>query len=413
MPSGPGVYLFSDSDAKIIYVGKAVNLKRRVSSYFQNPDHHLPKTRALVHDIRRIDHLVVSGEVEALLLESRLIKKFRPFYNLSSKDDKSPYYIHLTGDKFPRPVINHLSSASLAGPFLNRHIPFEILKYFRRISPYCQTGGLARKPCLYSHLGLCRPCPSPASSVTPEIIARYQDNITRLKKLLKIQFKSVIRQLQKDMGLLSAARDYEGAAIARDRLQWLSAISSVRITPDEYLSNPNLISDRNEQKVSALLSALAPHLSLPPADLSRFRIEAYDISHLSGLSAAGAMVVSIGGDINPGQFRHFTIRQAQTSDDVSMLKEVLTRRLRRNDWPVADLIVLDGGKPQLSVHELFPRMISLAKANEIIFIPVPSGFVELSLPRNHPGLQLLQSLRDEAHRFSRRLHHLHRRYNIN
>ena len=413
LPTGPGVYLFADSAGKITYVGKAVNLKRRVSSYFQNPQKHLPKTQALVRKINRIDYLSVSGEVESLLLESRLIKKFRPFYNLISKDDKSPYYIHLTREIFPQPVINHHSVNSLAGPFLNRRIPFQILKYFRRISPYCQTGGHARKPCLYSHLGLCHPCPSPASAVTPEIIFQYQKNISRLKKLFKIQFKTVIRQLQKDMRELSASQDYERAALVRNRLQLLSAISSVRITTEEYLSNPNLIADQNENKVSALLTVLAPFLSIADSDLSAFRIEAYDVSHLSGKSPAGAMVVSVGGDTNPSQYRHFTIRSAKTSDDISMLKEVLTRRLRRTDWPIPGLIVLDGGKSQLSLHNLFSPMISLAKKDEIIYIPVSSGFSELSLPKNHPGLQLLQSLRDEAHRFSRRLHHLHRRYNIN
>lgn len=182
-------------------------------------------------------------------------------------------------------------------------------------------------------------------------------------------------------------QDFETAAALRDLMHR-------PIPPEEYFVNPNLTSDLRQQSLDSLRTIV---------NNSLHRIEMYDIAHLSGTAATGAMTVAINGEITPKHYRHFTIN-LPSRDDVSMLKEVLTRRLKRTDWNQPDLIVLDGGKSQLSIVNWSIPTIALAKKEEIIYTPNP-----IKLPHNHPGLQLLQRLRDEAHRFSRSLHHKHRK----
>ena len=339
--------------------------------------------------IASVDYIEVLSEIEALLLESKLIKKWLPPYNIASRDDKSPYYIHVTKEKWPKPVVNHVSTGALAGPFLSGWVAKQILKYFRRIAPFCTAPRRVGRPCLYSHLGLCQPCPNDPAT-RPE---DYLTNISRLRHLLRGQFTQVMRQAVKN-------QDFEIAAALRDLLHQ-------PISPEEYLVNPNLVADKRQE---ALL-ALKKDLHLWPLD----RIEMYDVANLAGTAATAAMTVAIDGEINSGNFRHFTIRTHPPDggpDDVAMMKEVLTRRLKRTDWPLPNLIVLDGGKSQLSIAKTeriqsYP-VIALAKKEEVITLRQAQGFAEIKLDRDNPGLQLLQHLRDEAHRFSRRLHHKHR-----
>lgn len=382
LPLSPGVYIFKNSSGAIIYVGKAKNLRQRVRSYFQPPIKLGPKTSQLVSQITSLEHIEVSSEIEALLLESRLIKKFQPQYNLISKDDKSPYYIHITSEKFPRPVINHISQKAITGPFLNSYIARQILSSFRRVAPFCTAKNPSR-PCLYSHLGLCHPCPGDPHTT----VSGYKSNIVRLKKLLKGEFKQVMRQAVKIL-------DFETAAALRNLLQ-------KPISPEEYVANPNLTADRRQESLDSLQKVLE-HCGLSVERLQR--IEMYDVANLSGTSATAAMTVAVNGQIIPQLYRHFTIH-SPGPNDVAMLKETLTRRLK-TDWPRPDLIVLDGGLSQLSIISWNIPTIALAKHDEVIY--TLSG-QSLKLDRRHPGLQLLQRLRDEAHRFSRRLHHQHRR----
>ena len=177
--------------------------------------------------------------------------------------------------------------------------------------------------------------------------------------------------------------------------------------------NPNLIDDRRKEAITELQKILKPFIE-NLGNLSR--IEAYDISHLSGNQAAGAMVVSENGYLKPGEYRHFNIKYSQSDSDTAMVNEVIARRLNRGDWSKPDLILLDGGIPQLSSVMAIksvnlPPFISLAKQFETIIIPVNGAFKEIKLQKDNPGLQLLMHLRDEAHRFCRRLHH-HRRAKI-
>lgn len=348
-----------------------------------------------------IEYIEVGSETEALLLESRLIKKFRPFYNIASKDDKSPYYIHLTREEFPRPILNHDPSGASAGPFLNSLIPRRILKQFRRIAPYCIAPRPVKRPCFYSHLGLCDPCPAYGNS------AAYRKNIARLKKLIGGNFSAVKKQLYSEMQSASKSAQYENAAKIRDQLSALDYLLTQPILPEEYLANPNLVSDRRQSALDSLTNLLKAYF---PQLNTLNRIEMYDMAHLSGTSATGAMVVAINGEVNSAHYRHFTVKNLKGNSDVDSMKEVLTRRLSRDDWQLPDLLILDGGVPQLSAVSPLTHipLISLAKRNETLMVPQQGQYLEINLDKGDPGLQLIQRLRDEAHRFSRRLHHKHR-----
>lgn len=413
LPLKPGIYIFKNTAGEILYVGKAKSLRVRVRSYFVSSSKLGPKTAILVSQIAALDHIEVTSEVEALLLESRLIKKFRPPFNILSKDDKSPYYIHITKEPYPKPIITHQSAGSAAGPFLSAFLAKRLLKNFRRVAPYCIAPRPVKRPCFYSHLGVCDPCPG--GITTPSQRLAYRKNISRLRRLLSGKFTTVAAELRRTMSDSAKKQDYEAAAEARDHLQALAYLLQLSIRPEEYLVNPNLASDLRHQAITGLAAALAAHL--PPNSISQApdRIEFFDIAHLRGDSATAAMTVAITGDLTSSQYRHFTIKTAQTDSDVDMMAEVLSRRLKRSDWPRPDLIVLDGGIPQLSIlkddvlkNTTWPPVIALAKREETIVIPTNSRPLLLRLPLDHPGLRLLVRLRDEAHRFSRRLHHKHR-----
>lgn len=366
-------------------MGKANNLRSRIRSYFA-PVQLGPKTTTLVSQINSIDHISVQSELEALLLESRLIKKFLPQYNIASRDDKSPYHIHITREPYPKPVINHESKGAIAGPFLNRLIPSRILHRLRRITPFCTAPRPVKRPCLYSHMGLCNPCPTTGNQ------PGYLQNISRLKKLLHGRFSSVKSELTHQMKSASETQNYEKAAEIKKSLDSLEYLLNAPIRPDEYIVNPNLLSDRHHEAIESLKQVLPGKLH---------RIEFFDNAHLAGTHPTSAMTVAIDGEVTPRNYRHFTLH---VSDDVSMMKEVLSRRLK-TDWPKPDLIVLDGGMPQLSIVTWSIPTIALAKKEEIIYFPNGQN---INLPKDHPGLLLLMRLRDEAHRFSRRLHHKHR-----
>ena len=401
LPLKPGVYIFKDPPGQVLYVGKAKNLKNRVRSYFQPLERLGPKTSRLVGLINSVEIIEVGSEIEALLLESRLIKRFRPPYNIAGLDDKSPYYIHLTREQYPRPVINHESLNALVGPFLNSRIPRSILRSFRSVAPYCIAPRPVRRPCFYSHLGLCTPCPGNKNMSATQ----YRRNIGYLRRLLNGNFSSVEKSLSAHMNDASRFYDFESAARLRDRLAALSYLRQMPVSPDDYLINPNLTADKRQSALDALKSALS---------VNELRtIEMYDVAHLSGVSATAAMTVAVDGETDPRRYRHFTIKSPRTDSDVDMMREVLIRRLRRSDWPLPDLIVLDGGKPQLSIlksqiSDFNIPIIALAKRDEILVFPTADGFRELKLDKSDPGLLLLVRLRDEAHRFSRRLHHKHR-----
>lgn len=395
IPSSPGVYIYKNSDNKIIYVGKAVNLKKRVTQYFQRDDALGPKTLQLVSNIAKIDYQVVGSEIEALILESSLIKQYRPKYNSQLKDDKSYIYITISKDKIPliKPAFKSTlnSKSTFFGPFPDSSAVKNLLKTIRTIFPFYSFHHGSKK-CLYCHLGLC-PGPNPD-------IKEYKKNIFRIKNILNGNFSRLISKLTKEMNSFSKSQNFEMAKVRRDQINALNYITSGWRNISNLYQKVNLEDDQTGKALNDLKIILSPYL---PKLKNINRIEAYDISNLGSKYFVGSMVVFQNGNIDKNQYRKFKIYSKTTPDDQFMIKEIIYRRLKHPEWQIPDLILVDGGKPQVSaavsVAKSIP-IIGLAKKQEIIIINTGNNWVEINLIKNSSSLQLLQNLRDESHRFA-------------
>lgn len=397
IPSTPGVYIYKNSQNKIIYIGKAVNLKKRVSQYFQNDQALGYKTSKLVSEIADITFHVVGSEIEALVLESSLIKQYRPKFNSQLKDDKSYIYITITKDKLPLVKPAYKSTLNkddlFFGPFPDSSSVKSLLKTIRRIFPYYSKSH-GNKNCLYCHLGLC-------PGVDPNI-KEYRATISKIKKILNGNFKKLVRDLTSEMNNFSKTENFEIAKIKRDQIASINYVISGWRNLNNLYQNIDLKEDRYQKAISELKLTLSPYfLHLKRLD----RIEAYDISNLGSKYFVGAMTVFQNGKLDSSKYRQFKIYSKITPDDQFMIKEIIYRRLKHPEWGIPDLILVDGGKPQVSaasaVNKNIP-IIGLAKKQETIIIKTNNNWVEINLPKNSPSLQLLQQLRDEAHRFSNR-----------
>lgn len=403
IPTNPGVYIYRNVAGEIIYVGKAINLKKRVSQYFQRDDALGPKTASLVSQIASIETKVVDSEIQALILEASLIKKHKPKFNSLLKDDRSYTYICISKELIPRVFSARFSELKpndiIYGPFPNGSAVNSLFKTLRRIFPYRSQINHPKKLCLYCHLGLC-PGPNPEPRA-------YRQNIGKLKKVLSGKITSLQRQLQKEMKLASKLEKYESALQIRYQLESINYIVSGWSALSKFYDHVDLPEDRQSSAIQELLTTLKPYLNLKKID----RIECYDISQLGHKHFVGAMTVYLNGKIDKSQYRKFKIQTKATPDDQYMLKEVVYRRLQHPEWGTPDLIVVDGGKPQVSaVNSLLTTdelkteicIIGLAKKFETLVIKLGAEFVEINLPQNSNALNLLKSLRDEAHRFANR-----------
>ncbi len=409
LPEKPGVYLYHDAGNKIIYVGKAINLKNRVRSYFQSPDKLGPKTAALVANIERIEYWEVDSEIEALLLEAELIKLHKPRYNIILKDDKSYLYIKIsTNEEIPRISTarrENIEGVTYFGPFPSAQTAKNVLKTIRRVFPYCSCspGQNTQKACFYNHINL---CPAPrAGLVSPEA---YKDQyIKQITLFLSGKKKLVIKEIEKEMNTAAKDLRFEDASKLKKKLDDLIYITQSVRKPADYIENPNLVEDQRIKVLEELQAHINKYINLPTLPN---RIECYDISNIQGKEAVGAMVVFTNAQPDKGEYRKFKIRTKDTPDDFTMMSEMLRRRLN-NDWELPDLIVIDGGKGQLQaaldtlkeVGATIPA-ISLAKRLEEIYFKVEGDFEKILLPRNSKPLQLLQHMRDEAHRFGITFH---------
>jgi excinuclease ABC subunit C len=402
IPNSPGVYIYKDKSGKIIYIGKAVNLKKRVSQYFQS-DHALGyKTSRLVSQIADISFYTVDSEIEALVLESSLIKQYRPKFNSQLKDDKSYIYITITKDKFPLIKPSFKSTLNkdniFFGPFPDSRSVKSLLKTIRHIFPY-YTKKHDSKKCLYCHIGLC-PGPNPN-------LKEYRSNISKIKKIFNGHFHKLISQLTKEMNFFSKAENFEMAKVRRDQINSLNYIISGWQNLSHLYQDINFKEDKFQKATDQLVLTLSANFS----KLKKInRIEAYDISNLGSKVFVGAMTVYQNDKIDTSKYRQFKINSKITPDDQFMIKEIIYRRLKHPEWGIPDLIVVDGGKPQVSAaiqavemhnQQIFP-IIGLAKKLETIIIKNGDTWEEINLPKNSPALQLLQQLRNEAHRFSNR-----------
>jgi excinuclease ABC subunit C len=417
IPEIPGIYIFRGKNCEILYIGKAKNLKRRVSSYFQNKKSIDFKTIKLVTLIHSIKIIQVNFEFEALLLEAKLIKKYKPKYNVIWKDDKHYIYIKITKEDFPRVLLSRKvddNSSLYFGPFPSTRIVRDIIVNIRNIIPFCNQKPEIERPCFYTHLGLCDPCPSKIRKLSDKEYfnqkTKYRNNIIQIKYLLSGNTSKVKHYITSQMEIYAQNLLFEKAAMFRNKLQNLDYLTSHFSPTESFIENPYLASQRlkNEQKeLTNILNKYFTHLKLLK------RIECYDISNIFGKYAVGSLVTFVDGYPQKNYYRRFKIKMPDQINDFAMLSEILSRRLKHLEWPIPDLFVVDGGKPQLiafkkimNISQTKVPYIGLAKEEEKLIIPILNNFITLKLPNHSPALHLIQRIRDEAHRFAHKYHTL-------
>ncbi|HVZ11791.1 MAG TPA: GIY-YIG nuclease family protein [Patescibacteria group bacterium] len=417
LPNKPGVYFFKNIDGKVIYIGKAKDLRRRVSNYFSNRALDA-KTLRMVSEAAALEHIVVASEVEAFLLESSLIKKYKPFFNILMTDDKSYTMLEIAKSPMPYVVLARRQDnkdSEYFGPFTSVSDLKIVLRLLRRIFPYHSVKNHPPKRCLYYHLGLC-----PCATAYPANLSEYKKNINRLIKFFEGDKENVIKTLLKEQKEFVDREEFEEAGQIQKQIDRINYITQENYDPFHYEEKPDAYFERIKNEVSSLSEILTKY-GLDVGDLSR--IECYDISNFSGKNATGSMVVFTNGDIDKSQYRRFKIKFKKTPDDFEMHREVARRRAKRDDWNKPNLMVIDGGKGQVSsVLQAHAEMnyhvpvIGLAKREETIVIPIKTGlgldFLEVKLLSSTPGVNLLRRIRDEAHRFAITYHRLLRKKEI-
>ena len=526
LPELPGCYIYYNKDNEIIYVGKAKILKRRVKSYF-NKKHDSVKVQVLVSQIDRLEYIITNTEVEALILESHLIKKHKPRYNILLKDDKKYPYFLVTDEDFPRISVVRKKNINpekgrYYGPYTDVRAMYSTLDFLKKIFPLkqCKTPKFKDRPCLYYQIGRCMaPCQNLVTSeeyknivhqaelflagkqtelmkqlmeqiqkysdtLQFEKAARLRDSYLDLKKTLEKQKvvyentklnEDVISLMTEDgifaivilmvrEGRLIDKKDFVYEVEEEDRTEFFATFfkeyySTLSLEfPDKVISNEleavgekalyeewleilagkkvkisygksaqgkelQSLADKNAKVV--LDNAKIAKMSKIRDDFNEIgsylaeklrlknfphRIECYDISHIQGTNTVASMVTFINGLSKKSEYKKFKIKTTEGKpDDFLSMKEVLTRRLSHlgeKNWDKPDLMIIDGGKGQLSsVMEIIKELgvegidvVSLAKRNEEVFLPKQSEPV--ILPRNSSALFLFQRIRDEAHRFA-------------
>lgn len=383
MPESPGVYKFL-KNSRIIYVGKAINLKKRLESYFSLD--LTPKTRSMVTEANGIVFIKVTSELEALLLEARLIKIAQPKYNVIAKDDKHALYIKISQDKFP--IIKPVRQNGDFGPFPSTSKVYSVLRTLRHIFPYADHK-LAKKACLYSQLGLCNPCPNTIKTNAEKKI--YLKNIENIRKILNGDIEKVIKNLEKEMNTLSRTENYEKAVIIRNKVESLKYIIQKPISENMFLSNPNLSEDIKNEEIKSLQNILKIK--------SLNRIECYDISHISGYLATASMVTFINGEPEKSLYRKFRIKNS-INNDVGVMAEIAERRANNiKKWGLPDLILVDGAEPQANAfRKVFNKY-------HLPVVAVIKGRESTDFP-DRQALNLVTRIRNESHRFAKNYHRL-------
>lgn len=526
VPTLPGCYIYYDKDGEIIYVGKAKNLKRRVSSYFHKT-HDSVKVAVLVSKIEKMEYIITDSEVEALILEAHLIKEHKPKYNILLKDDKKYPYFLITDEDYPRITVVRKKNINqdkgrYYGPYTNSRAMYSTLDFLKKIFPLkqCKKPKFSNRPCLYYHIGKClAPC---QNKVTPQ---EYQNLVNQVELFLSGKQSELIKKLKTQMEEYAKNEQFEKAARMRDSYMDLQktlehqkvvyensklnediiatiydegifvfVILLIRegrlidkkefvyfvenedraeffktvfqeyystlmleypdkiVTPDleevnektlyqdwlEVISHKKIKISYGKAKQGKELSNLAMKNAQIVFDnakikkmsdirndfnevgsylqeklqLTNFpnRIECYDISHIQGTNTVASMVVFYNGLSKKTAYKKFKIKTTEGKpDDFLSMKEVLTRRLNRlgeKNWEKPDLIIIDGGKGQLSsVMQVVEDMgvtgidfVSLAKREEEVFLPNKSESIRI--PINSNAMFLIQRIRDEAHRFA-------------
>ena len=416
-PQSPGVYLMKDAAGRVIYVGKAKNLRARTGSYFLKAAAEEPRTARLVREIHDVEYLEAESEIDALLIEARLIKDVQPKYNQDLKDDKSfPYLEITTREEFPRVGFTREPKSrgtKLYGPFANPAGLRGAIQVLQKIFKFRTCNLDVRqddprwqwfRPCLLAAIDQCSaPCNLRISK------EEYRKDIRRLRKFLQGEKKSLLKEMRREMESAAKELRYEEAARLRDEIHSLETLDQrgeldTHVQPEVFYIDP-------KKGLAGLQKVL--RLSDQPRT-----IEGVDIAHLAGTETVASLVQFIDGlPFRPG-YKRYKIRTVPGVDDVASIHEVVARRFGRlhdEGGVFPDVLLIDGGKGQLGAAvaafaELEidpPTVISLAKRQEEIF--VPDADEPLRLSRHSYALRLLQYVRDEAHRFAQHYHHILRR----
>ena len=399
-PDRPGVYLMRDENGEIIYVGKAKSLRKRVSSYFRHT-HASPRLNKLVETIRDISTMRTETEIEALILENRLIKLYQPFFNVDLKMNERYAYIKITAEKHPRIIVTRVKmddGAVYIGPYVRVSEVRALLRLVERYLPLRSCGGAEAKPqngrpCMKYSLGRCL---APCCGLCTE--NEYRDRVADVALLLQGHGAELVERLRKRMDKAARELKFEEAAHLRDTIRAIWRVSRQQNTIPEIPSG--------KDNFWEVLNSMQKTFHLP---VLPWRIDGFDISHSAGNFTVGVAVVFEQGYPNPSLYRKFNIRTVEGIDDFRSMKETLTRRYKRcleGQEPLPQLILIDGGPVQLEfamqalddfgIHNI--PIISLAKEFEEVYMPNQKEPVRLD--HTDPVLRLLQHVRDESHRFA-------------
>lgn len=415
-PLTPGVYMYMDGN-KPIYIGKAINLRARLKSHAQNAKHDSHE-RAIQDNSTSIRYTETDTDFLAILLEAKLIKKHLPTYNRALRDDKSYLYIVIdTNDTYPKPrllrardlnskykLTNKNYKLKTFGPFPSTALAEGVLRTIRRLIPFCQQKSVGKLVCFYHHLGLCNPCPSQIEKLPipqrNKLTKQYKKQIRQVIKILEGNIEPVLKALNKELEKASEKEQYEQALKLRDKIERF-----VRTISTHSFSNPKILEySTSESDLADLQQILNKNYEL---EISLHRVECYDASTWQLKNSVVSMVVAIVGQITPGEYRRFKIKNPRSRSDFDMLEEALDRRLHNKTWDKPDLLVIDGGRPQLRKLQPIldkiknpPLMIGLAKHPDKIVVLVKNEYITINLDKKSGALRLLQRLRDEAHRFA-------------
>lgn len=408
LPSSPGVYFHKDAKGEVIYVGKAAVLKNRVRQYFHKTDKDA-KTEALVREIADTDWIVVDTEMDALFLESEMIKRYMPKWNILLRDGKTVSYIRIDM-KSEVPYVSFTRTpqddkATYIGPFYGKLAVEKALRILRKVFPYYDKPYDGKKT-LNTDLGL-----TPGIEIGKTTPQEYKKNLRKLRLYLEGGRHKLMRELEKQMQQAAKAEDFEEAAELRQQLFGLKELQKKIVFSDK-----EFIDISSDQALVDLQIGL--HLAEPPR-----RIEGYDISHQSGTNVVGSMVVFVNGASDRSEYRKFKLHH-QKNDDTANLREVLERRLKHTEWEYPQLVILDGGIGQVNaVRDLLDeRNIAVVgrdksgdhTRNSGVRLIVPDGeeykIINLS-PESHVA-KLITRIDEEAHRFAITYHTLLKRKNM-
>ncbi|PJE51452.1 MAG: hypothetical protein COV29_00490 [Candidatus Yanofskybacteria bacterium CG10_big_fil_rev_8_21_14_0_10_36_16] len=396
IPNSPGVYFFKGRNGQVLYIGKASNLKNRLNSYKKNDS---PRIEKMVELAEKIKWQETDSEIEALILESQLIKKQRPKFNIMLRDDKQYFYIGFSNEEFPQIYITHQPQNpkfknkklfDFLGPFTDGTALKISLRLLRKIFPYCNCKQKHNNYCLNYHIGNCLGicCIKNPESKIKDLDFRkkeYIKNIKAIRDVLSGKKDSVIKKFKKEVQELSKNEKFEEAEILQNKVHKLEKVfeNSQIVLNSKYLSGTRI--NQNHKKV---LNEAKKSLGLSSTP---FRIEGYDIANIQGEYAVGAMIVFKNGRPDKTQYKKFKIKKVSGANDIAMLKEILERRFKHNDWAYPELIIVDGGKAQFQIAKTIISNSQFFISNKVqdaenkIFKPT---IIALTKNKKHKGIKI-------------------------